>query len=128
MVDLIRRQYRGMMRARENDDSSIFLVDWTFVPWGTPGLDFPASFRSSQTDPDRLDMGNVGEVRTRNYPRALTRAPAWMKGDHLCGTPEQWADGYPVGTPVPPWSGGAPVCCQPATAEFNFDFNLDFDS
>lgn len=116
------------MRARENDDSSIFLVDWTYVPWGTPGLDFPASFRSSQTDPDRLDMGNVGEVRQHIYPRALTRSPGWMKGDHLCGTPEQWANGYPADTPIPPWIGDAPACCQPGSAEFDYGFDFSFDS
>lgn len=116
------------MRARANDDTSIFEVDWTFVPPGTPGLDFPCSFGTSTMDPDRLDQGNVGEVRTRNYPRALTRSPGWMTGDHVCGTADQWLNGYPVGTPIPPWTGGAPVCCQPGAAEFDYAFDFSEDS
>jgi hypothetical protein len=125
-----RFQYRGVMRPLAGDATQDFEVDWQFVNADdVPGFDYPIAFGSSRFDPDPLDLGNVGEIRQTFYPAAKTRLPGWLRGEHFCGTQEQWQEGYPLGTPFPPSLDGVPVCCQRLdTAPFDYGFEFGFES
>lgn len=124
-----RREYRAEMRAVQDDDSSIFLVDWQFcVNDDVPGLPFDIAFGTSHFEPEPFDLGGIGEVRKVFYPGAETRLPGFLTGQHFCGSQDQWQNGWPNGTPGSPIIDGVPVCCGFDEAPFDFGFEYGFES
>jgi len=88
------------MRADPAAPWSDFTVDWFFVPWDRATLTVPTVFTSSTWD-DGRPVETIGELRsTREWidgdlPRILPAA----EPPGQCGSPEQWAGGWPGGTP-----------------------------
>lgn len=116
------------MRARVGGDEGLFEVDWQPCNPGAKDLEFDVAFGSSHFDPDPFDFGGVGEVRRTFDPTAQTRLPGWVKGDHFCGTEEQWQQGWPVGTPLPPLVDGTPACCAHGlTGAYDSGYDFGYD-
>jgi len=107
----VRYRYRAKFRARFGDDTSIFLADWQWAPAGAKAIPYPIAFGSNHTDPEHIDVDQVGEVRQTFYPLARTFIPDFLKGDHFCGTQEQWQNGWPADTPNIEIIDNAPACC-----------------
>lgn len=99
------------MRARFDDPTSEFLVDWQFTDHRAKVLNYPIAFGSNHNDPLHVDMDQAGEVRQVFYSLARTRLPAVYKGDHVCGTKDQWQNGWPAGTPGTDVWPVLPRCC-----------------
>lgn len=126
---MIRFPYRSTMRARVGDPTGDFVVDWSFAREDATVCAFPVSFGSSRHDPEQFDLGGIGEVREHRPGRALTTVPGFLHGQHVCGTLEQWAEGWAAGTPAPSWSGGVPVCCLDGLeAAFTSGYDFGYES
>lgn len=122
---MARRLYRGVMRARVGEDEGLFEVDWSWCRDDAKDLPFEIAFASSHFDPDPFDYGGVGEIRQTFYPLPQTTVPPFLRGDHFCGTQEQWQQGWPDGTPMPALIDGVPCCCV-AGLDGAYDCGYDF--
>jgi hypothetical protein len=100
------------MRPDPTDPTKDFGIEWYFVPKGTPVLGLETIFVSSIWDEYHFQP-QVGELReTRKWwpggpPRYVPLGPPG-----LCGTPEQWLNGWQTFTPcdTDPLTGQC-LCC-----------------
>jgi len=128
-IDLIRYRYRARFRARFGDDDSIFEGDWQFINPGAKAISFETAFGSNHTDPEHSDGGQVGEVRQIFYPKAQTYLPGFLLGNHICGTQQQWQNGWAAGVEGSPIVAGVPTCCtDDEGAAFDTGFDFGFES
>jgi hypothetical protein len=102
---------------------------WYFAADDANQFDFPTSFGSSRYNIDHLPLDGIGEKWVAHPPPNYGTLPAWLKGDHICGTKEQWQNGYPPGTPTSPIGpDGVTVCCGEPGAAFTRGYDEGFDS
>ncbi len=96
---------------------------------GFKAIGFETAFGSNHNDPEHTDGGQVGEVRQVFYPKAGSFLPGFLTGEHICGTEQQWQNGWPDGTPGSPIVAGVPECCTADMgAAFTTGFDYGFDS
>lgn len=123
---MARFQYQATFRTGEGGSFDGY---WFFAADDAKTLPFPVAFGSSRFSPYTVDTGGIGEIWNNNPPLSPGTLPAWLKGEHFCGSQEQWQNGYPLGTPGPVIGpDGQPVCCGALAAAYDFGFDLGFDS
>jgi len=99
------------------DDDRLVEVQWYFTKPGAPALPFYNRFASGNWAANRIDWPGPGEVLgvARSWVDGAT--PATANATHICGTPEQFANGLTLADIGPPvlydlWN--IPTCCQEA--------------
>jgi hypothetical protein len=101
------------MRPDPMDPAADFAVQWFFVPWDRAGLGVPTAFTSSTWD-DFPFAETVGELRaSRTWSKGAALFSPQVEPPGLCGTADQWLNGYPLGTPgceVDPATGVCKDC------------------
>jgi hypothetical protein len=120
--------YRSTFRYEAGGGS--FDAQWFACNEGAQNLDLPTAFGSSRFDPYQLLVPAVGEVWEYRTRPVVGHLAGWLKGKHHCGTDQQWAEGWPVGTPgIPTGPDGVPDCCtapgDPAAYDYGFDYGFD---
>jgi hypothetical protein len=103
-VDWIRFEYRATVR---HDDEGTFTREWFFADPAAKFIDVPTAFGSSRFNVDRADVAGIGEVWERNPPLATGARNPKLVGDHYCGAPDLWRNGWPIGY----GSGDVQKCC-----------------
>jgi hypothetical protein len=118
-----------------NKDGSTFRVAWRKANPGAKDFPYITCFGTSHFDPEQnkynyaipfVDAGGIGEIPERSPKYPAGTYPPWPVGDHVCGTPQQWAEGFDVpfsSTPFGP--DRIPLCCLTG-AEFNNDYGPDY--
>jgi hypothetical protein len=123
---MVRFAYKGTMYVNDTDS---FDALWYPAADDAQQFTFPTAFGSSRYSIDNLPDAGIGEVWQKNPPLYRTPVASWAKGDHICGTIDQWQNGYPTGTPIPPLGpDGLPACCGVRAAAYDLGFDLGFDS
>jgi hypothetical protein len=124
---MARFQYRATFRS---GGGGTFDADWYFANDDAVVLPFPTSFGSSRFSPYTVDTPGIGEIWNLNAPLSpIATIPPWMNGSHICGTQDQWQNGYPVGTPGPPIGpDGTPICCGESGSAYSVGYDLGFDA
>ena len=108
------------------DNDTLVTVRWFRVPVGTPFLPFYTRFASGNWSSDRMPWDGPGEVEFAPRPWSNGKTPATADaGAHICGTPEEWAEGLTWDPDAPPvlydrW--GMPLCCFPPAPAPAFGF------
>lgn len=113
------------------DGAGSFPVQWLICNDDAQNLPFPTAFGSSRSDPTKLQIPKTGEIWEPAPARSVGYLDGWLKGKKICGTPDQWANGFSALTPfIPVGPGGVPLCCQGGVdgAAFDFGFDWGFDS
>jgi hypothetical protein len=97
------------------NQSQPVLVDWYFVPRGTPFIPYPTIFRSANYLNDEVDPEGLGEVP--DSPRTYRTGATVGDGDasRVCGTFDDWRNGFaaPPAVPTPVDGANTPTCCNP---------------
>ncbi len=106
--------YRTTMRFFTNSDEAIE-VRWYPAPEGAQAMPY-TRFASGDWAYERVDWKGPGEVL--GAPRTWINwdTPASARGDHYCGTPDEWRNGIPApaaGVNVMYDRWGLPACCNP---------------
>ncbi len=123
---MIKYPYSATMRVNETETID---VDWLLAADDAQQFDFPTAFGSSRYNIDHLPLEGLGEIWVPHAPISYATRPGWLKGDHICGTVDQWQNGYPVGSPAPPIGpDGVPACCGSPAAAYDYGFDLGYDS
>jgi hypothetical protein len=110
---MIRQQHTIKMRFSPGGPK--YTVQWYFCPPGALPLPFPTAFVNGIWETSVLspnlgeDWPNFSYHTTPFYVPPITA----LGNGHICGTPEQFANGFPVGTftDVPYNSENIPSCC-----------------
>lgn len=126
---MARRCYRSTMRYEPG--GSAFDVQWFPCNPGAADLAIPTAFCSSRLDIYHLLIPQVGEIWEKFTRPVSGHLAGWLMGAHHCGTDQQWAEGFPAGTPsIPVGPGGVPVCCddEPLGPPFDLGFDFGFES
>lgn len=89
---------------------------WYPVPWSNPVLGMPSRIQSLDQCPYPWAAKGVGEVY--NTPRTYNaqKAKPFVTGNHVCGTPEDFAGHSARDADLPPvvyTDDGLPLCCLP---------------
>jgi len=124
---MVKFPYRATMRPNLTET---FDVNWMIANDDAKNLPYATMFGSSRFDcPDKLDCHKTGEIYVLQEPYSSRKVPAWLKGEHVCGTEEQWLNGWaPDSGTLPVAEDGIPLCCGEAPAAFSLGFDLGFDS
>lgn len=128
-VDMIKFPYQSTMIY--DPAGGTFDCQWLECNPDAKELPFPTAFGSSRYDPMKLATPKVGEIWVKAPPKSFGFLNGWLNGNHVCGPPEWWANGFPLGTPpIPVGPGGVPLCCDDGGdgAAFDFGFDWGFDS
>lgn len=114
-MDWGRRAYSTDCLFFENSDR-VNRVQWEEAAPGALAIEYPSCILSKQQEPDDWLPGGIGEVADAPRVTTLARAPRGMGRGHVCGTPEEFAEGGTYDPALPPERIGAlgwPLCCDP---------------
>lgn len=115
-MNFLRHGYTAPCRFFRDNESVEGTIKWLLNGDRLPAIGRPTRIRPLIWCPFPWEQEGVGEVYNgwREYHRETV--PAVMKGGHVCGTDEDFAEGgeyLPDEPPVKRDRNGYPLCCQP---------------
>ena len=118
VVDFGRVPYRTSCRFFKDSDVETDIIWYPALP-NAPVLGFPSAISSLNWGVEERDIGvycgyRVGEVPTAERKYTNQKPKPAARGGHVCGTPEDFADGAvydPDAPPIPYRPDGLPQCC-----------------
>lgn len=123
---MIKFPYQSTMRSGHGQTQT---VQWLIANPGAKLLPYPTAFGSSRWNVEPTDDGGIGEIPEVFPPKSVGYVNPNLFGDHVCGTPDQWANGWLPTDPLPPVDQhGVPKCCGITAGAYNDSYSDAFDT